>query len=103
MITALKQLYEQNHTGDLRALKKAYEQHAEDCAQAAELTVDAGRRRCISSWTAVDRGGRRAPDDAHYRRCTHLVATVTARIGRHRGDVAQEGKPRERTPAALEN
>jgi len=47
MISALKQLYEQNHTGDLRALKKAYEQHAEDCAQAA-------------------------PDDAHYRRCTHL-------------------------------
>jgi len=42
MITELKQLYEQNHTGDLRALKKAYEQHAEDCAQAAELTVDAG-------------------------------------------------------------
>ena len=44
MITALKQLYEQNHTGEVRALKKAYEQHAEDCAQAAELTVDAGRR-----------------------------------------------------------
>jgi hypothetical protein len=43
MITALKQLYEQKHTGDLRALKKAYETHAEDCAQAAEMTVD-GRR-----------------------------------------------------------
>ena len=37
MITALKQLYEQNHTGDVSALKKvAYEQHAEDCAQATE-------------------------------------------------------------------
>jgi hypothetical protein len=55
MITALKQLYEQNHKGDLRALKKAYEQHAEDCAQAAELTVDAGRRvvylKLARQWT----------------------------------------------------
>jgi hypothetical protein len=44
MITALKQLYEQNHTGDPRALTKVYEQHAKDCALAAEITVDAGRR-----------------------------------------------------------
>jgi len=44
MITALKQLYERHHAGDLRALKKAYEQHAKDCTQAAEITVDAGRR-----------------------------------------------------------
>jgi hypothetical protein len=55
MITALKQLYEQNHTGDLRALKKAYEQHAEDCAHAAELMVNAGRRevylRLARQWT----------------------------------------------------
>jgi hypothetical protein len=55
MITALKQLYEQNHTGDPSALKKAYEQHAEDCAQAAEMTVDAGRRelylRLARQWT----------------------------------------------------
>ena len=55
MITAPKQLYEQNHTGDLRALKKAYEQHAEDYAQAAELTVDAGRRevylKLARQWT----------------------------------------------------
>jgi hypothetical protein len=50
MITALKQLYEQNHTGDLRALKKAYEQHAEDCAQAAELMVNAGRREVYLGW-----------------------------------------------------
>ena len=55
MITALKQLYEQNHTGDLSALKEAYEQHAEECAQAAEMTVDAGRRelylRLARQWT----------------------------------------------------
>ena len=44
MITALKQLYEQSHKGDLGALKKTYERHAEDCAKAAELTVDPGRR-----------------------------------------------------------
>jgi hypothetical protein len=59
MITALKQLYEQNHTGDLRALKKAYEQHAEDCAQAAELTVDAGRREVYLKWHGS--GPRRPP------------------------------------------
>jgi hypothetical protein len=45
MITALKQLYEQSHKGDPRALRKTYEQHAEDCAKAAELTVDPGRRK----------------------------------------------------------
>ena len=48
-------MYEQNHTGDLRALKKAYEQHAEDCAEAAEMTVDAGRRevylKLARQWT----------------------------------------------------
>jgi hypothetical protein len=43
MITALKRMYEHN-TKDLVALKEAYRQHAEDCAQAAKLTVDPGRR-----------------------------------------------------------
>jgi hypothetical protein len=43
MITALKQLYER-HSNDLAKLKKTYEQHANECAQAAELTVDPGRR-----------------------------------------------------------
>ena len=55
MITALKQLYERQHAGDLRALKKAYEQHAKDCTQAAEITVDAGRRevylKLARQWT----------------------------------------------------
>jgi hypothetical protein len=44
MITALKQLYEQYHSKDLAALKRRYEQHARDCTQAAELTVDPQRR-----------------------------------------------------------
>jgi hypothetical protein len=44
MITALKQLYERYHAKDIAALKNVYERHAEDCAQAAELTVDPGRR-----------------------------------------------------------
>jgi hypothetical protein len=43
MITALKQLNER-HSNDLAKLKKTYEQHAKECAQAAELTVDPGRR-----------------------------------------------------------
>ena len=42
-ITALKQLYER-HSNDLAKLKKTYELHAKDCTQAAELTVDPGRR-----------------------------------------------------------
>ena len=32
------------HSNDLAKLKKTYEQHAEECAQVAELTVDLGRR-----------------------------------------------------------
>jgi hypothetical protein len=67
MITALKQLYERHHAGDLRALKKAYEQHAKDCTQAAEITVDAGRRevylKLARQWTEAAR----AADDAQYR------------------------------------
>jgi hypothetical protein len=43
MISALKQCYEQSHTGDPKALKKASEQH-EDCAQAAEMTAASLRR-----------------------------------------------------------
>ena len=38
-----------------RALKKVYEQHAKDCALAAEITVDAGRRevylKLARQWT----------------------------------------------------
>jgi len=43
MIAALMQLYER-HSNDLAKLKKTYEQHAAECAQVAELTVDPGRR-----------------------------------------------------------
>ena len=39
-IAALKQHYERYHAGDLTALKKIYEHHAENCVQAAKKTVD---------------------------------------------------------------
>ena len=44
MIAALKQHYEYYHAGDLTALKKLYEYHAENCAKAADITVDTQRR-----------------------------------------------------------
>jgi hypothetical protein len=44
MIAALKQHYERYHAGDLAALKKLYEYHAENCVRAADLTVDPRRR-----------------------------------------------------------
>src|SRR5262249_2574318 len=44
MIAALKQHYECYHAGDLTALKKLYEYHAENCAKAAELTEDTQQR-----------------------------------------------------------
>jgi hypothetical protein len=44
MIAALKQHYEYYHAGDLSALKKLYEYHAENCVKAADITVDSQRR-----------------------------------------------------------
>jgi hypothetical protein len=44
MIATLKQHYEYYHAGDLTALKKFYEYHAENCAKAAELTEDTQQR-----------------------------------------------------------
>ena len=44
MIATLKQHYEHHHAGDLTALKKLYEYHAENCAKAAEITVDCRQR-----------------------------------------------------------
>jgi hypothetical protein len=44
MIAALKQHYECYHAGDLTALKRLYEYHAENCAKAAELTEDIRQR-----------------------------------------------------------
>ena len=45
------------HSKDLAAPKSTYERHAEDCAQAAELTVDPGRREVYLNlareWTEV--------------------------------------------------
>ena len=44
VIAALKQHYERYHAGDLAALKKLYEYHAENCVKAAELTEDTRQR-----------------------------------------------------------
>ncbi len=45
----------ERHTNDLAKLKKAYEQHAKECAQTPELTVDPRRRevylRLARDWT----------------------------------------------------
>ena len=55
MIAALKQHYEYYHAGDLTALKKLYEYHAENCAKAAELTEDMRQReeylKLAREWT----------------------------------------------------
>ena len=55
MIAALKQHYERYHAGDLAALKKLYEYHAENCVRAAELTVERRRRgeylKLAREWT----------------------------------------------------
>jgi hypothetical protein len=55
MIATLKQHYECYHAGDLTALKKLYEYHAENCAKAAELTEDTRQReeylKLAREWT----------------------------------------------------
>jgi len=55
MIAALKQHYEYYHAGDVTALKKLYEYHAENCVKAAELTEDTQRReeylKLARQWT----------------------------------------------------
>jgi hypothetical protein len=59
MIAALKQHYEYYHAGDLTALKKLYEYHAENCAKAAELTEDTQQREeyleLAREWTEAAR------------------------------------------------
>jgi len=44
MIATLKQHYEYYHAGDLTALKKLYQYHAENCVKAAEITVNTRQR-----------------------------------------------------------
>jgi len=55
MATALRRLYERYHADDLPALRKLYEDHAEDCVRMAALTVDPQRREeyltLASGWT----------------------------------------------------
>jgi hypothetical protein len=78
MIATLKQHYEYYHAGDLTALKKLYEYHAENCAKAAELTEDTQQREeyleLAREWTEAARS---ALDmnalDAKYRRNTRAT------------------------------
>jgi hypothetical protein len=78
MIATLKQHYEYYHAGDLTALKKLYEYHAENCAKAAELTEDTQQREeyleLAREWTeaarsTLDMNAR----DAKYRRNTRAT------------------------------
>jgi hypothetical protein len=59
MIATLKQHYEYYHAGDLTALKKLYEYHAENCAKAAKLTEDTQQReeylKLAREWTEAAR------------------------------------------------
>jgi hypothetical protein len=59
MIATLKQHYEHYHAGDLTALKKLYEYHAENCTKAAELTEDTQQREeyleLAREWTEAAR------------------------------------------------
>jgi hypothetical protein len=94
MIATLKQHYECYHAGDLTALKKLYEYHAENCAKAAELTEDTRQREeyleLAREWSeaarsVLDMNAR----DAKYRRNTRAtdisdemrIAVVEARTG----------------------
>ena len=78
MIATLKQHYEHYHAGDLTALKKLYEYHAENCAKAAKLTEDTQQREeyleLAREWTEAARS---ALDmnalDAKYRRNTRAT------------------------------
>jgi flagellin-specific chaperone FliS len=78
MIAALKQHYEHYHAGDLTALKKLYEYHAENCVKAAELTEDTQQReeylKLAREWTEAARS---ALDmnalDTKYRRNTRAT------------------------------
>src|SRR2546428_5456120 len=77
MIATLKQ-HEYYHAGDLTALKKLYEYHAENCAKAAKLTEDTQQREeyleLAREWTeaarsVLDMNAR----DAKYRRNTRAT------------------------------
>jgi hypothetical protein len=84
MIAALKQHYEHYHAGNLTALKKLYEYHAENCVKAAELTEDTQQReeylKLAREWTEAARSTLDMNAlDAKYRRNTR--ATVRRDAG----------------------
>jgi len=78
MIATLKQHYECYHAGDLTALKKLYEYHAENCAKAAKLTEDTQQREeyleLAREWTEAARSALDVNAlDAKYRRNTRAT------------------------------
>ena len=100
MIAALKQHYEYYHAGDLTALKKLYEYHAENCVKAAELTEDTRQREeyinLARQWTeaaapALDVNAL----DAKYRcntRATVVSDEMRATVVEARGRTLRTGK-----------
>src|SRR5438132_5212875 len=93
MIAALKQHYEHYHAGDLTALKKLYEYHAENCVKAAELTEDTQQReeylKLAREWTEAARSARdmNALDAKHRRntRATDISDEMRAAVVEARG------------------
>jgi hypothetical protein len=77
MIAALKQHYEHYHAGELTALKKLYEYHAENCVKAAELTEDTQQReeylKLAREWTEARSALDMNALDAKYRRNTRAT------------------------------
>ena len=80
----------------LWTLPKAYEQHAEDCAQAAELTVDAGRRevylKLARQWTEAAAALQMTPIPEMHSSSSDSNGAYRPPSWRR---LAQEGKPRE--------
>jgi hypothetical protein len=93
MIATLKQHYEYYHAGDLTALKKLYEYHAENCAKAAELTEDTQQREeyleLAREWTEAARSAlnMNARDAKHRRntRATDISDETRAAVVEARG------------------
>jgi hypothetical protein len=77
MIATLKQHYEYYHAGDLTALKKLYEYHAENCVKAADLTEDTRQReeylKLAREWTEAASALDMNALDAKYRRNTRAA------------------------------
>src|SRR5215831_15509070 len=108
MIAALKQHYEHYHAGDLTALKKLYEYHAENCVKAAELTEDTQQReeylKLAREWTEAARSAldMNALDAKYWRntRATDISDEMRAAVVEARGrSLRTSWSPRLSPPA----